>query len=61
MELYRCAHRIRGASHSLVNVVFHKFINIPFVVSLSNHECNTLKKLALRPFGRLRAQSERPM
>jgi len=38
------------------SVVFRKFINIPFVVSLSNHERNTLKKLALR-----QAQGERPL
>jgi hypothetical protein len=28
-------------------IVFRKFINVPFVVSLSNPERNTLKKLAL--------------
>ena len=37
-------------------VVFHKFINIPFVVSLSNHRRNALKALTLR-----QAQGERDM
>jgi len=38
------------------SVVSHKFLYLPFVVSLSNHERNQLKILALR-----QAQGERSM
>ncbi len=38
------------------SVVSHKFLHLPFVVSLSNHERNQLKTLALR-----QAQGERSM
>ena len=45
-----CSRRVSElVAHTIqANAVIHKFLHLPFVVSLSNHERNQLRMLALR-------------